>query len=101
MPKMPRYSKVVTSALYIFLFCVIIFTFWTFPNSGESVNPEVYSETIGTLLGLLGITGGLKVSENISDAIRAVAQYKYTADETCNADFEESDAGFDCSYGEE
>ena len=73
-----RYSKIVTTALYLFMFAVIVYTLWTFYYARESVNPEVYAETIKTLCWLLGITGGLKISENISNAAETVAQYKYT-----------------------
>lgn len=76
--KLPRYSKIVTTFLYVSIFAAMIYTFWSFYYAGESVNPDIYSETIKILCYLLGITGGLKISENVTGAVEAVAQYKYT-----------------------
>ena len=75
-----RYQKIVTTFLYAFMFGVIIYTFWGYYYVGETVNPEIYNKTIEILLGLLGITGGMKISENITEAISTVASYKYETD---------------------
>lgn len=76
--KLPRYQKIVTSFLYGTIFVIIGYTFWEFHYVGESVSPEIYDKTLEVLLGLLGITGGMKISETISDAARSVAECKYS-----------------------
>lgn len=75
----PRYQKIVTSVLYVILFVIIAYTFWEFNFVGESVNSDIYSKTLDVLVSLLGITGGMKISENITDAIESVAKCKYSA----------------------
>lgn len=76
--KLPRYQKIVTSFLYVTIFVIIGFTFWEFHYVGESVSPDIYDKTLEVLLGLLGITGGMKVSETVSEAVQKVAECKYS-----------------------
>ena len=63
----PRYQKMVTTVLYLALFIIVGYTFWEFWHVGESVSPEIYDKTVDLFLGLLGITGSLKISETIMD----------------------------------
>lgn len=77
--KLPRYQKIVTSFLYIAIFIVISFTFFEFHYAGLPVDAEIYSRTMEVLLGLLGITGTMKVSENITEAAQNIMSLKYSA----------------------
>lgn len=54
------------------------YTFWTFYYVGESVNPEVYNKSLDTLLGLLGVTGGLKGIESVGETVSNIAKMKYS-----------------------
>lgn len=76
-----RYQKFVTTFLYVLLFGIILYTFWEYNVVGESVGPEVYEKTMDTLLGLLGVTGGMKVFEVAGDTVKGVAAIKYGAAE--------------------
>lgn len=74
-----RYQKFVTTFLYLLLFAIIVYTFWEYNFVGAEVGAEVYSKTLDTLLGLLGVTGGLKMFEVAGDTIQGVAKLKYTS----------------------
>ena len=71
-----RYQKFVTTFLYLLLFAIIVYTFWEYNFVGAEVGAEVYSKTLDTLLGLLGVTGGLKMFEVAGDTIQGVAKLK-------------------------
>lgn len=72
-----RYQKFVTTFLYFLLFAIIVYTFWEYNFVGAEVGAEVYSKTLDTLLGLLGVTGGLKIFETTGETIQNVAALKY------------------------
>lgn len=74
--KLPRYQKIVTTFLYATVLFVVGYTFWEFNYVGESVNPEIYGKTMDVLLGLLGVTGGLKITEGITDTARDIVALK-------------------------
>lgn len=76
-----RYQKFVTTFLYLLLFGIILYTFWEYNFVGESVGPEVYEKTMDTLLGLLGVTGGMKIFEVAGDTVKGVAAMKYGSTE--------------------
>lgn len=96
----PRYQKMVTTVLYLALFIIVGYTFWEFWHVGESVSPEIYDKTVDLFLGLLGITGSLKISETIMDGVKGSFQYKYGNPDNIEVDPNEPSLGVDDRGGE-
>ena len=76
------------------------YTFWEFWHVGESVSPEIYDKTVDLFLGLLGITGSLKISETIMDGVKGSFQYKYGNPDNIEVDPNEPSLGVDDRGGE-
>lgn len=78
--KRPRFLKIVNTALYFGLFAFAIFYLAEVQRLGEPASDQFIISTYDAIKWALGITGGIKGVEAVTDAATAVAEIVHNTD---------------------
>lgn len=80
--KRPRFLKIVNTALYFGLFAFAVFYLAEMRRLGEPASDQFIISTYDAIKWALGITGGIKGVEAVTDAATAVASIKHSTETT-------------------